>query len=56
MKALPRGIFDRIVQSHLADKHSKGFGCRDQLLAMVEVFGQSACAIFGLESAGFCAK
>jgi len=35
MKALPRGTFDRVVQAHQADKHSKGFGCWDQLLAMV---------------------
>lgn len=35
MKALPRGAFDRVVQTHQADKHSKGFGCWDQLLAMI---------------------
>ena len=35
MKALPRGSFERIVERHQADKHSKGFGSWDQLLAMV---------------------
>lgn len=35
MKALPRGAFDRVVQTHQADKHSKGFDCWDQLIAMV---------------------
>lgn len=35
MKALPRGTFDRVVETHQADKHSKGFGCWDQLLAMI---------------------
>jgi putative transposase len=35
MKGLPRGTFDRIVDTHRADKHTKGFGCWDQLLAMV---------------------
>jgi IS4 transposase len=35
MKAIPRGAFDRLVGQHQADKHSKGFGCWDQLVAMV---------------------
>ncbi len=35
MKALPRGAFDRIVEQYEADKHSKGFGCWEQLVAMV---------------------
>lgn len=35
MKLLPRGAFDRVVKTHQADKHSKGFSCWDQLLAMV---------------------
>lgn len=35
MKAIPRGAFDRLVSEHQADKHSKGFGCWDQLVAMV---------------------
>jgi IS4 transposase len=38
MKALPRSAFDRIVEAHQADKHSKGFGCWDQMLAMI--YGQ----------------
>lgn len=52
MKALPRGTFDRIVQSHLADKHSKGFGCWDQLLAMVYAQLSGASSLRVLE-AGF---
>ncbi len=35
MKGLPRGTFDGFVRDHQADKHSKGFGCWDQLVAMV---------------------
>ncbi|WP_141766122.1 DUF4372 domain-containing protein, partial [Pseudomonas sp. HMSC75E02] len=31
LKALPRGVFDRLV----ADKHSKRFGSWDHLVAMV---------------------
>jgi IS4 transposase len=35
MKALPRSTFDRLVEQHQADKHSKGFGRWNQLIAMV---------------------
>ncbi len=35
MKSLPRGRFDRLVEAHQADKHAKGFGSWDQLVAMV---------------------
>lgn len=35
MKGLPRSAFDRIVQKHETDKHSKGFTSHDHLLAMV---------------------
>ena len=38
MKALPRDRFERVVSEHQADKHSKGFGSWDQLIAMV--YGQ----------------
>src|SRR5690625_5778513 len=38
MKALPRGQFEKLVDKYGADKHSKGFRCHDQLMAMV--FGQ----------------
>lgn len=38
MKALPRGSFERIVERHQADKHSKGFGCWQHLVSMV--YGQ----------------
>ncbi len=47
MKALPRGAFDRVVQAHQADKHSKGFGCWDQLIAMVyaQISGASSLRV-----------
>ena len=35
LKAIPRGAFDRLVSQHQANKHSKGFGSWDQLVAMV---------------------
>lgn len=40
MKGLPRDRFDRMVRDHRSDKHSKGFGSWDQLVAMV--YGQLA--------------
>jgi IS4 transposase len=40
MKGLPRDRFDRLVRDHRSDKHSKGFGSWDQLVAMV--YGQLA--------------
>lgn len=50
MKALPRGVFDRVVQAHQADKHSKGFGCWDQLLAMVYAQLSGASSLRVLET------
>lgn len=50
MKALPRGVFDRVVQTHQADKHSKGFGCWDQLLAMVYAQLSGASSLRVLET------
>jgi putative transposase len=50
MKALPRGVFDRAVQTHQADKHSKGFGCWDQLLAMIYAQMSSASSLRVLET------
>ncbi|WP_370686652.1 DUF4372 domain-containing protein, partial [Pseudomonas citronellolis] len=35
LKALPRGVFDRLVAEQNADKHSKRFGSWDHLVAMV---------------------
>ena len=52
MKALPRGTFERIVDRHQADKHSKGFGCWDQLVAMVYAQLSGASSLRVLE-AGF---
>lgn len=50
LKALPRGAFDRIVNSHQADKHSKGFGCWDQLIAMVYAQLSGASSLRVLET------
>lgn len=50
MKALPRGTFDRVVQTHQADKHSKGFGCWDQLLAMIYAQLSGASSLRVLET------
>lgn len=52
MKALPRSTFDQVVTSHQADKHSKGFGCWDQLVAMVYAQLSGASSLRVLE-AGF---
>lgn len=35
LEGLSRGGFDRLVQAHATDKHSKGFGSWDHLLAML---------------------
>jgi putative transposase len=35
IKGLPSGVIDRIVEAQGADKYSKGFGCRHQLVAML---------------------
>lgn len=50
MKALPRCTFDRIVETHQADKHSKGFGCWDQLVAMVYAQLSAASSLRVLET------
>ena len=42
MKSLPRDGFDRLVREHGSNKHSKGFGSWQQLVAMV--YGQLAGA------------
>jgi len=42
MKGLPRDRFQRVVDQHEGDKHSKGFSCWDQLLVMS--YGQLAGA------------
>jgi len=50
MKGLPRGAFDRLVQERQADKYSKGFGCWDQLVAMVYGHLSGAGSLRQLES------
>lgn len=52
MKALPRSAFQQIVDNHRADKHSKGFGCWSQLVAMVYAQLSGASSLRVLE-AGF---
>lgn len=55
LQAVPRGAFDRIVERHGADRFSKGFGCWQQLLAMVYVQLSGATSLRQLE-AGFNAQ
>lgn len=50
MKALPRGTFDRIVDARQADKHSKGFNCWDQLVAMIYARLSGASSLRVLET------
>jgi len=38
LKGLPQHVIETFVNIHQGDKHSKGFRCRDQLLAMI--YGQ----------------
>lgn len=52
LQAVPRGAFERIVQRHGADRYTKGFGCWQQLLAMVYVQLSGATSLRQLE-AGF---
>lgn len=54
-QAVPRGAFDRIVQQHQGDRYSKGFGCWQQLLAMVYV-QLSGCTSLRQLEAGFNAQ
>ena len=49
---LPKQTFDRIVAQHGADKHSKGFSCWHQLVAMVYAQLSNASSLRTLE-AGF---
>jgi putative transposase len=52
LHSVPRGAFERIVRSHEADRYAKGFGCWQQLLAMVYVQLSGATSLRQLE-AGF---
>lgn len=47
LKHLPRGVFDRAVKTHQADKHRKGFSCWRQMIAMVyaQVAGASSLRV-----------
>jgi putative transposase len=55
LQAVPRGAFEAIVQRHGADRYTKGFGCWQQLLAMVYVQLSGATSLRQLE-AGFNAQ
>jgi len=52
LQVIPRGAFERIVQRHQGDPYTKGFGCWQQLLAMVYVQLSGATSLRQLE-AGF---
>ena len=52
MQSLPRGVFDRHVAQANANKHSKGFSCWDQLLAMLFAQFSGSSSLRTLE-AGF---
>lgn len=55
LKHLPRGVFDRAVKTHQADKHRKGFSCWRQMIAMVYAQLAGASSLRVLES-GFNAQ
>jgi putative transposase len=50
LQAVPRAEFDRIVKRHQGDRYSKGFGCWQQLLAMVYVQLSGAASLRQLEA------
>ena len=50
LQAVPRAEFDRIVKRHQGDRYSKGFGCWQQLLAMVYVQLSGATSLRQLEA------
>ncbi|WP_116424023.1 DUF4372 domain-containing protein, partial [Pseudomonas citronellolis] len=50
LKALPRGVFDRLVAEQNADKHSKRFGSWDHLVAMVYAHLAGASSLRALET------
>lgn len=50
LKHLPRGVFDRAVKTHAADKHRKGFSCWRQMVAMVYAQVAGASSLRAIES------
>jgi putative transposase len=52
LKALPRGAFEHAVRQHAGDRHTKGFTCWSQLVAMVYAQLSGAASLRQLE-AGF---
>lgn len=50
LQAIPRGAFDRIVQRHQGNRFAKGFGCWQQLQAMVYVQLSGATSLRQLEA------
>ena len=52
IKGLSRSVFNKMVQRHQSDKHSKGFGSWDHLIAMVYCQVSGASSLRELE-AGF---
>ena len=51
LQAIPRGAFERLVQQHGADRYTKGFGCWQQLVAMVYAQLSGAASLRQLEAA-----
>lgn len=50
LKHLPRGVFDRAVRSHQADKYRKRFSCWQQLVSMVYAQLSGATSLRTLQS------
>src|SRR5690606_1074719 len=50
LKLLPRGLFDRLVEQHGADRYRKRFSCWQQLVAMVYAQLSGASSLRVLES------
>lgn len=51
LQSIPRGAFDRLVQRHQGDRYTKGFGCWQQLVAMVYVQLSGTGSLRQLEAA-----
>lgn len=50
LKLLPRGLFDRLVEEHAADKYRKRFSCWQQLVTMMYAQFSGASSLRVLES------
>ena len=50
LKLLPRGLFDRLVEQHGADRYRKRFDCWQQLVVMIYAQFSGASSLRVLES------